>query len=342
MTWRGPRLRAEEEAIVDLFARLAGDREQIHDDQPAIADALRAELGALGLWMIDDDEDDANPRRVPQLVLHLIGRNWPALGWACAQSRAALTALAGGPTEAREYAETVRSGNRVVVIVDAAAMSVRLERSGTSYVGAIDRVDPASELDSIVLLDGDEAVWLPSEAIQQTSPVRRSGLDGARTVGVDINGAGISLGTVADEIRSSMWIGAAAVAAGIASAAVDQAVDYARGREQFGGPLTDLPVMRATLQRQAALVASSTAAALEADGSDVSQAAGVLAIACDAAVEVSGAALQVHGGYGYLTEYPVERWVRAALSLRAAADAMQAGIRAGRVLTDMDNQEVPA
>jgi len=228
------------------------------------------------------------------------------------------------------------------VVVDSAAMSVRLDRTGTSYVGTIHRVDPASELDSIVLLDGDEAVWLPTETIQRTSPVRRSGLDGARTVAVGIDGVGIALGESADEVRAGAWLGAAAVAAGIAGAAVDQAVGYARGREQFGGPLTDLPVMRATLQRQAALVASSLAAALEADISDVSQAAGVLATACDAALEVGGAALQVHGGYGYLTEYPVEQWVRASLSLRAAADAMQAGIRAGRVLTDRDNQEVPA
>ncbi|SEB63336.1 acyl-CoA dehydrogenase family protein [Rhodococcus koreensis] len=342
MTWRGPRLRAEEEAIVDLFARLAGDRGQINDGQPAVADALRAELGGLGLWMIDDAEDDGNPQRVSQLVLSLIGRSWPALGWACAQTRAALTALDAGPTEAREHAEAVRSGSQVVVAVDAAAMSVRLDRNDTSYVGTIHRVDPASALDSIVLLDGDEAVWLASPTIQQSSPVRRSGLDGARTVSVGINGAGISLGNLADEVRSSAWLGAAAVATGIASAAVDQAVDYARHREQFGGPLTDLPVIRATLQRQAALVASSVAAALEADASDVSQAAGVLATACDAAVEVSAAALQVHGGYGYLTEYPAEQWVRDSLSLRAAADAMQAGIRAGRVLAQTNYQEVPA
>jgi alkylation response protein AidB-like acyl-CoA dehydrogenase len=195
---------------------------------------------------------------------------------------------------------------------------------------------------SVVLLDGDEAFWLPVTAITATAPVRRSGLDGARTVGVEVEGTGVPLGRCADAVRARAWTGAAAVAAGIASAALDAALDYARHREQFGGPLTDIAVVRAALQRQGALVATSVAAALHADPSDVSQAAGVLATAGEAAIEATAGALQVHGGYGYLTEYPVEQWVRAAISLRAAADAFQAGIRAGRVLTKDEGQAVSA
>lgn len=329
MTWRGPRLREEEEAVVELFSRLADDRGPLDDERPVDADALRTQLADLGLWVLDDQDGD----RMSQLVLSLIGRSWPALGWACAQSRAALIALDVGPSEAREHAEVVRSGRHVAVLVDAAAMSVQLTRDESTFRGTIRRVDPASELSSVVLLDGDEAIWLPSGTISRTDPVRRSGLDGARTVSVEIDGVGIPLGGCADAVRSCAWGGGAAVAAGIASAAADLALDYAIQREQFGGPLTEIPVVRAALQRQASLVATALSSALEVDASDVSQSAGVLSTACESAMEVTAGALQAHGGYGYLTEYPIEQWVRAAISLRAAADALHAGVYAGRVLT---------
>jgi alkylation response protein AidB-like acyl-CoA dehydrogenase len=55
------------------------------------------------------------------------------------------------------------------------------------------------------------------------------------------------------------------------------------------------------------------------------QAAAVLNAACESAIDACAAAVQSHGGYGYLTEYPVERLLRDAVSLRAACDT--AGIR---------------
>ncbi|MET0885541.1 MAG: acyl-CoA dehydrogenase family protein, partial [Mycetocola sp.] len=51
------------------------------------------------------------------------------------------------------------------------------------------------------------------------------------------------------------------------------------------------------------------------------QSAGVLMHACDAAIDVASAALQVHGGYGYLKEYSPERLLRDAVSLRGASAA---------------------
>lgn len=340
MTWRGPALSEEETAVVDLLTRLAGDRDALHDDRPAVADALRTELAELGLWVIDEEGNAASSERMSQLVLVLLGRSWPALGWACAQSRAALAALDAGGPAAQESAQAIRSGRQAAVVVDAEALSVDLQRDDESYTGTMRRVDAASDVDSIILLDGSEAIWLPAAAIAATSPVRRSGLEGSRTVSVEIAGPGVRLGPHADVVRAHAWLGAGAVAAGIASTALDAALDYARQREQFGGPLTEIPVVRASLQRQAALVVTSVAAVLQAGTTDVSNAAGVLATAGDAAVEVTAGALQVHGGYGYLTEYPAEQWVRAAISLRAAADTVRASIRAGRVLTSVDRQVV--
>ncbi|GAA0688400.1 hypothetical protein GCM10009548_69910 [Streptomyces malaysiensis subsp. malaysiensis] len=117
-----------------------------------------------------------------------------------------------------------------------------------------------------------------------------------------------------------MRLGAAAVAAGIASGAVAEAVTYAAGRHQFGGPITALPTVRAWLFDQTAR-AAALSAVLAADTRDTFAAAAALTCACDAAVDVAAAAPQVHGGYGHLKEYPAEHHVRDAVSLRAAVDA---------------------
>ncbi|WP_159033534.1 acyl-CoA dehydrogenase family protein [Streptomyces malaysiensis] len=99
-----------------------------------------------------------------------------------------------------------------------------------------------------------------------------------------------------------MRLGAAAVAAGTASGAVAEAATYAAGRHQFGGPITALPTVRASLFDQTA----RAAAVLAADTRDTFVAAAALTCAYDAAVDVPAAAPQVHGGYGHLKEYPAE------------------------------------
>jgi alkylation response protein AidB-like acyl-CoA dehydrogenase len=120
-------------------------------------------------------------------------------------------------------------------------------------------------------------------------------------------------------VRSSLLAGLAAVAAGIAGAAVDAASAYAAQRHQFGGPLAALPVIRASLTDQVQRTAALTHAVFAGAPGSLGAIA-VARLACDVALEVADAALQVHGGYGYLREYRIERLLRDALSLRASVD----------------------
>ena len=109
----------------------------------------------------------------------------------------------------------------------------------------------------------------------------------------------------------------AAQAVGIAQGATDAAVAYARQRVQFGKPIGELQMVQAML----ADMATRTEAArqllyeacerIEADAPDaVRWAAMCKLFAGDTAMAVTTDAVQVLGGYGYISEYPVERMMR--------------------------------
>jgi alkylation response protein AidB-like acyl-CoA dehydrogenase len=124
--------------------------------------------------------------------------------------------------------------------------------------------------------------------------------------------------------RNWWLLGWAAVAAGIGRAAIEAAGGYMLERRQFGQPLAQFPALRQMLaaaeSRLAGVVAQLHQAARRDDVLDA--AAGPL---CAAAAQAAGAmavavtidAVQLHGGYGYVCEYPVERLMRDAISVRA-------------------------
>jgi alkylation response protein AidB-like acyl-CoA dehydrogenase len=111
-------------------------------------------------------------------------------------------------------------------------------------------------------------------------------------------------------------IGIAAQAVGLSQAALDEAVGYANEREQFGGPIADIQSIRHKLADMATGVHASRLlvreAARQADaGSDPRVAASMAKyFASETAVDVCNEAVQVHGGYGYTTEFDVERFYR--------------------------------
>ena len=111
-------------------------------------------------------------------------------------------------------------------------------------------------------------------------------------------------------------IAIAAQAVGLSQAALDEAVSYATEREQFGGPISDLQAIRHKLADMATGVHASRLlvreAARRADaGADPRVAASMAKyFASETAVDVCNEAVQIHGGYGYTTDFPVERFYR--------------------------------
>lgn len=339
MTWWGPALDQDQRDLAGMLDALAADRgTALTDDAPEKVTALVAELAELGVWTIGTPEDAGGSGAdhvTTGVALERLGRYWPALGWASVQAQAAVGVLSGC-AEAAEVVEQLHTGAAAVAVVDLASSHVRLVHDH-GLRGAVDRIDAACPQPYLLVLDGDVA-FLAAPAQLRSSPVRRTGLGGALTCALTVDAPADSVirieGADLRAARRQLQTGAAAVAAGIAGAAADGALGYAAGRDQFGGPLTELAVVRQALLDQAARTAVAVRAAFTPAGDEVAAWA-VLRHACEDAVRVAADALQSHGGYGYLTEYAAERHLRDAVSLRAATDVTGGGVAAGRTLVGL-------
>jgi alkylation response protein AidB-like acyl-CoA dehydrogenase len=112
-------------------------------------------------------------------------------------------------------------------------------------------------------------------------------------------------------------LGIAAQAVGIAQGALDAAIGYATDRQQFGQRVVDFEGIQFMLadmasQTEAARQLTYAAAArVDAQASDLPYwTSSAKLVAGDTAMRVTTDAVQVLGGYGYITEYPVERMMR--------------------------------
>lgn len=112
-------------------------------------------------------------------------------------------------------------------------------------------------------------------------------------------------------------INIASCSLGAAQAALEQTHRYLGERRQFGRPLADFQALQFRLADMlTALVASRQMVRLAADRLDRAHPEASLycamakRFATDHCFEVCNQALQLHGGYGYLNDYPLERWVR--------------------------------
>jgi butyryl-CoA dehydrogenase len=111
-------------------------------------------------------------------------------------------------------------------------------------------------------------------------------------------------------------IGIAAQSVGMARAAFEAALSYAKERESFGAPLFSHQAVQFRLadmatQLEAARQLIWHAASLKDAGRPcLTEAAMAKLFASEAAERICSAALQIHGGYGYLSDFPVERIYR--------------------------------
>jgi alkylation response protein AidB-like acyl-CoA dehydrogenase len=111
-------------------------------------------------------------------------------------------------------------------------------------------------------------------------------------------------------------IGIAAQAVGVAQAALDEATSYAAEREQFGEPIAEIQAIRHKLAEMATDVSAARLLVREAcrqaeAGEDNRVAASKAKYrASEAAMSVTNEAVQIHGGYGYTTDFDVERLYR--------------------------------
>jgi butyryl-CoA dehydrogenase len=138
-------------------------------------------------------------------------------------------------------------------------------------------------------------------------------------------------------------IGIAAQALGIAQAAFESAVAYAQERQAFGAPIANLQAIQFKLADMAmrlegARLLTWRAAKLKDQGVRFTKEAAMAKLAAsEAATYVTHQALQVYGGNGYVTEYPMERHYRDAriTEIYEGTSEIQRLVIANQVLKEM-------
>ncbi len=160
--------------------------------------------------------------------------------------------------------------------------------------------------------------------------------------------AGNLLGEEGDGFKISMTaldggrIGIAAQSAGVARAALDAAVSYTKEREQFGRPIAKFQGLRWMLadmatELEAARQLTFFAASQKDRGQKYTLEASMAKLfASEMVNRVTAAALQIHGGYGYTKEYPVERFYRDArvFTIYEGTSEIQRVVIANQLLQD--------
>jgi len=111
-------------------------------------------------------------------------------------------------------------------------------------------------------------------------------------------------------------ISIAAMALGLAEGAYEAALKYSKEREQFGKPISDFQAIQFKLADMKTMIEAARllvyrAATLKDQGKDVSYEASLAKLyASEAAVKITEQALQIHGGYGFTKDFPVEKFYR--------------------------------
>jgi short-chain 2-methylacyl-CoA dehydrogenase len=126
-------------------------------------------------------------------------------------------------------------------------------------------------------------------------------------------------------------IGVAAMGVGLAQGALDEAISYAKERQAFGRPIGKFQAIQAKIADISAQIEASRLlvyrAAIEKDRGDpfTLTAAQAKLITGRLAVRATEEAVQIHGGYGYIEEYPVCRFYRDAkiLTIGEGTDEVQ-------------------
>jgi alkylation response protein AidB-like acyl-CoA dehydrogenase len=175
---------------------------------------------------------------------------------------------------------------------------------------------------SAFLVPADTAGLLPQP------PERKMGLWASPTASIVLDGAKVGadrlIGAEGDGLRIALAaldngrLGIAAIATGVAQAALDAALGWVTERRQFGKPVAEFQGVSFILADMATGIEAARSTYLAAARRKDAglgfgpQASMAKLFATDTAMQVTTDAVQLFGGYGYTTEYPVERYMREA------------------------------
>lgn len=310
--------------------------------------------GLLGLPYPEEVGGGGQPYEVYLQVLEELSRGWLAVGLGASvhtlscfplyafgseeQQQRWLPDMLGGELLGAYCLSEAGSGS------DAAALSTRAVRDGDAYVvdGAKAWVTHGGEADfyNLMVRTGDpgakgiSCLLAPADTpgLQPQTPERKMGMRSSTTASILLESARVPAERLIGEegvgFRIAMSaldggrLGIAACAVGVAQAALDTATAYARERKQFGQRIADFQGLSFLLADMATQVEAArslylSAARLRDAGRPFGpQAAMSKLFASDTAMRVTTDAVQVLGGYGYVEDFPAERYLREAKVLQ--------------------------
>jgi alkylation response protein AidB-like acyl-CoA dehydrogenase len=346
-----------EAADLIALAREIADKELAprvdeHERAETYPEGLFATLGAaglLGLPYAEEHGGGAQPYEVYLQVLEELAARWAAVAVAVSVHGLACYPLTtfGTPEQQERWLPDMLAGEVVGAYSlsepqagsDAAALACKAERIAEGYritgtkawithggragcYALFARTAPGPRGVSCFLAPGQAdglSFGRPEEKMGlHAIPTTTAHWDGAvleadRLIGAEGQGLQIAFAAL-----DSGRLGIAAVATGLAQAALDTATAYANERTAFGRKIVDHQGLGFLLADMAAAVDAARATYLDAArrrdaGRDCRRAASVAKlVATDAAMKVTTDAVQVLGGYGYTRDFPVERYMREA------------------------------
>jgi len=226
---------------------------------------------------------------------------------------------AGSDLQGGVKTRAVRSGNEWIIH---GAKMWTTNASIAEYIITLARTDPAGGSHSLSLI----LVPTAAPGLRIGPPEKKMGLHGSPTHAVTYDEVRVPLDhLVGQEGRGLQQtlttldggrISIGALAVGLAQAALEYAIAYAKERQAFGQPIAAFEAVQWMLADAATEIAAARllvyhAAWLKQQGRPYAKAAAMAKLfATEMAERVCRNAIQIHGGYGYSSEYPVERIYR--------------------------------
>ncbi|MFZ2016754.1 MAG: acyl-CoA dehydrogenase family protein [Nocardioides sp.] len=343
------------EALLELTREIAAKElaPQAHEAEergefPEGAYRLLGKAGLLSLPFPEEYGGGAQTYEVYLQVVEEIATAWPSVGVGVSVHglTANVVATNGRDDLKQEWLPRMLGGDWLGAYClsepqagsDVSGIRTRAVRDGDAYVvtGTKQWISNGSCADYYILFarTSDDpkrglstfVVPADTEGMSFGAPEKKMGLTCDVTTQVIFDGARLPAAQLVGEEGAGMRValsaldagrlGIAAVATGIAQAALAHAVAYAGERRQFGRPIGDLQGLQFLLADMAADVERARAtyllaARLKDAGRPFSRQASIAKLtASDAAMRVTTDAIQVLGGNGYTREYPVERLFR--------------------------------
>jgi alkylation response protein AidB-like acyl-CoA dehydrogenase len=337
---------ARDLAATELAPRAAEFEERA--EFPRDVFRILGRAGLLGLAYDEDLGGGGQPYTVYLQVLEELASAWAAVALGVSVHTLSCHPLAmfGTDEQKKRWLPDMLGGELVGAYClseagagsDAGSLQARARRDGDRYVldgtkawvthgGVADYYDVFCRTSddkrrgiSMMLADAETPGLLPQP------PEKKMGLRSSPTAQIVLDGAQVDadrlIGEEGDGLRIALSaldggrLGISAVATGVAQAALDAAAAYARERKQFGQRIVDFQGVSFMLADMATGVEAarslylSAARRRDAGKPYGPQAAMAKLFATDNAMKVTTDAVQVLGGYGYTTDFPVERYMR--------------------------------